>query len=98
MDILKRNNEFVFPCGKGEILHEGQPLSTVVYRAASDLMSESQQHSAEEKEEARDPDPDVEARQDSWSLMGDCIFRIHGAPRTKISVPKKRFSDASELH
>ena len=42
------------------ILQEGQPLST------SDFMRESQQHS---QEEARDPDPDVEARQDFCSLM-----------------------------
>ena len=37
-----------------------------LHKAASDFMRESQQHS---QEEARDPDPDVEARQDFCSWM-----------------------------
>ena len=54
-------------------------------------MREFQQHSSEEKEEARDPDPDVEARQDSWSVIGNYIHRNHVAPRTKLYVPKDAF-------
>ena len=59
VDILKG-----FPCRTDEISQEGQPLSTVVYKAESDFKRESQQNSSEEKEEARDLDPDVEARRD----------------------------------
>ena len=55
----------------GEILQDGQSLSTAVCNAASDLMRQSQQTSSEEKEEARDADPDIEARQDFWTIVGD---------------------------
>ena len=56
--------EFVFLCRTGEILQEGQPLSTAVFTPGGDLRQEVQDNSSEEKEEeeARDPDPDVEAR------------------------------------
>ena len=47
--------------------------------------------SSEEKEEARDPSPDVAARQDFLSIMGVCIFRNHVAPRSKLNVPKDEF-------
>ena len=66
VETLKRNNEFVFPCRTGEIL-QGQPLSTAVYEAGGDVMRESQQNSSGEKLQARDPDPDVEARRESES-------------------------------
>ena len=39
-----------------------------------------------EHKEARDPDSDVETRQDFWSIMGDYIYRKHVAPRTKLFV------------
>ena len=68
--IFKSNNEFVFPCRTGEILQEGQPSSIAVYKAAGDFLRESQQHFSEQKE-AQDPDPDVEARQNFWRMMGD---------------------------
>ena len=42
-------------------MQEGQPLSTGCVQSGSDLMRESQQHSSKEKEDARDPDPDVES-------------------------------------
>ena len=41
-----------------------------------------------EEGEARDPDPDLEARQDFWSIVRDCMSRNHVAPRTKVLVPK----------
>ena len=91
VDIPKRNSEFVFPCRTGEILKEGQPLSTAVYKAEGDFIRETQQTSAEEKEGAQDPDPDVEVRQDFWSIMGDDIYWNHVAPRTKLCVPKDDF-------
>ena len=79
----------IFPCWKGEILHKGQPFSTAINKARrSDLRRESQQYSSEEKEEARDPDPDVEVRQDFWSILGNYICRNHVALRTKLYVPK----------
>ena len=56
VDILKRINEIGFPCRTGEILQEAQLSSTALYEAEGDLMRESQQHSAERMEEARDPD------------------------------------------
>ena len=53
---------------------------------------ESQHISTEVKEEARDPDPDVEARQDIWSIKEDHInIRNHVAPRTKLFAPKDDF-------
>ena len=47
-------------------------------------MRQSQQNSSEEKEEARDADPDIEARQDFWKIMRDYIYRNHVVPRTKL--------------
>ena len=43
------------------MLQEAQPLSIAVNRAEGGL---KRQTSSEEKEEARDPDPNVEFRQD----------------------------------
>ena len=80
VDILERNNAFVFPM-QGEILQVRQPLYTAVYKAGSDIMRESQQHSSEEREEARDPDTEVE----------DYTHRNHVAPRTKLNVPNGDF-------
>ena len=57
---------------------------------SSDLMRECQQHFSEQ-EEARDPDPDVETRQDFWSLMGNNIYRNHVALRPKLYAPKGDF-------
>ena len=50
--------------------------TTAIYRcvqSCGDLMRESMQKSSEEKEEARDADPDVEAQQDFWNIMRDSI-------------------------
>ena len=68
--------------------------TAVMYRcvqSGGDPTRESQQHSSEEQEEARDPDPDVEARQHFWSILGNYIFRNHVASRTKLYVPKDDF-------
>ena len=54
-------------------------------------MRESLQDSSEEKEEARDADPDIEAQQDFWNIMRDCTCRNHVAPRTKLFVPSDDF-------
>ena len=55
-------------------------------------MRQSQQHPPEEKGEAQDPDPDVEARQDFWSIVGVYTYRNHVAPRTtKLYAPKDDF-------
>ena len=98
MDILKRNTEFVFSCRTGEILQEKQPVTTAVYKARGDGVRESQQTSSEEKDEARDPDPVVEAPQDFWSIMEDYKNRDHVAPRTKLhACSEGRFSDTAEL-
>ena len=78
MDIQEKDTVFVIPCMTGETLQEGQPLSTAVYQAGSDLRRESQQHSSGKK--VRNPDPDVEARQDFWSIIGDYVYRDHVAP------------------
>ena len=77
----QQKNEFVSPCKAGDMLQERQPLSAAVYQAGCDLLRESQQHSTEEKEETRDPDPDVETRQDLCNIMrnykniGIMVFR-----------------------
>ena len=54
-------------------------------------MRESQQDSSEEKEEARDADPDIEAQQGFWNIMRDYMYRNLVAPRTKLYVPKDDF-------
>ena len=96
--ILQRDNEFVFPCKTGEILQERHLLSTAVYKAGGDLRRGYQQHSPEEEEEARDPDPDVEALRDVLFMIGDYMYRNHVAPRTKLFCSEGRFSDTSGLH
>ena len=63
------NNESEFPRSTGEISQEEQQLSSAVCKAGGDLMRESRQDSSEENEEARDADPDIEARQDFWNIM-----------------------------
>ena len=77
------------PRRTGEILQERQPLSTDVYKAerATSLENISK---VLQKKEARDPDPDVEARQ-FYSILGGYIYRDHVAPRTKLYVPKDDF-------
>ena len=40
---------------------------------------------------SRDPDPDVEARQDFCSIMEGSIYRNRVAPKTKLCVPKDDF-------
>ena len=60
-------------------------------KAVSDLVRESQQDSPEEKEEARDADPDNEAQQDFWNIMRDYMYRNHVAPRKKLYAPKDDF-------
>ena len=42
VDIHERDNERVFPCRTGNILQEGQPSSTSVYKARGDLRQELQ--------------------------------------------------------
>ena len=42
MDILKRNNECVFPCRTGEILQERLLFSTAVCEEVGDFRRESQ--------------------------------------------------------
>ena len=44
----KRDIELVFTCKTGEILQEGQLLSSAVYEAGGDLRQESQRQSSEE--------------------------------------------------
>ena len=71
--LSKRNDEFVLPCKTGEILQEGQPLSTAIYKAGIDPTRESQQHCSDR--EGRSPK--------SRSI----ICRNHVAPRLKLFVP-----------
>ena len=44
-----------------------------------------------EEREARDPSPDLGARQDFWRVMGDYVYLNHVAPKTKLFVPKHDF-------
>ena len=75
-------------------------MTAIIFRciqSGGGLRRESQQRSSEDKDEARYPNPDVEARQDFWSFIGDYIYRNHVAPRRKLYVPKDD-SHTSELH
>ena len=90
-EFSTRNDEFVFPCKSGEVLQVDQPLSTAIYMAWGNTTLEFQEVSSEEKDEARDPDPDGEARQDFWSILGNYICRNHVAPRTRLYAPKDDF-------
>ena len=62
-----------------------------MFTPGGDLRQEVQDNSSEEKEEeARDPDPDVEARQKFWSIVGDYVYRDHVAQRTKLYRDKRK--------
>ena len=63
--------------------HAGRSLSTAVYKAESDLGQAIREKTSEVEEEVRDSSPDLEVRQDVWSIMGDCIYRNHVAARTR---------------
>ena len=95
MDILKRNKELAVPCRTGEIFQKGQPLSTAVHKAVGDLRRASRQKSSEENE-ARDTDPDAEARLDFWKYHGrDYIFMYIYVSESCCSKDG-RFCDTSE--
>ena len=53
MDIQKPDTRNPFACGTGDILQQGQSLSTVVYKAESDFRQEYQEQSSEEEREAQ---------------------------------------------
>ena len=66
-------------------------IHRAVCKAGGDFRQSCQQKSSEEGE-ARDSRPDVEARQDFWSIfVGDYICRNHVAPTTKLFVPEDDF-------
>ena len=81
----------MFTCRTEKVLQEGQPLSTAVFKTGGELGQSFQRRSSEEEGEARDPSPNVEARQDFWSIMGDDVYRNHVAPGTKLYVPTDDF-------
>ena len=66
-------------------LQDGRNLArgTAVYKAWGDLRRESQENSSEQKEEARDPSPDVEA---GW--ISEVVWEVtYIAPTTKLFFP-----------
>ena len=80
VDIQKKKTKnFVFPCRTGKIFQEEQPLSTAVDKERA--TSRKTLNTSLQKKEARDPDPDVAARQDFRSSVGDYLYRNHVAPR-----------------
>ena len=88
----KRNDEFVFPCRTGEILQEGQPLSTVVYRAGP--TSGNTFNSNLQKKKKEKPEIQVQILNLDKISEVQCeiyLYRNHVAPRTKLSVPKDDF-------
>ena len=74
--------------GRTKYCKKDRRQSTTVYKAEGDVLRESQQHSSEKQEEARDPDPGVEAQQDFCNIVGNHTCRNHSAPRTKLFGPK----------
>ena len=76
----RERERICIPKQDGRNLAKGQPLSTGVFAAGDNFMRESQRQSSAEKEEARDPDPDVEARQHCCNMTGDYENLIHAAP------------------
>ena len=85
VDIPKSDSEFVFPCRTVEILPEEWSASTVVYHADGDTRQEF------EEGDARDPDPDIDARQVFWSVVGDYIFGIMLLQGLNSTVPNDDF-------
>ena len=65
----------------------------VIHRCVRSLRrpQASFQQTSSEEGETRDPSPDLEARQDAWSIVGNYICRNRVAPRTKLDVPKDDF-------
>ena len=76
-------------------MQDRQLLSTVVFTAGGDIMRESRRHSEGETEEARDPDPDVEARQDFWSIVGNSHISESCCCENESLFSEKRLSATS---
>ena len=62
VDLLKRNSEFVFTTLNERNLSRRTALGHRCVQCAGVPRRESQQHSSEEKEEARDRSPDLEVQ------------------------------------
>ena len=73
--------------------------STAVY-AGDHLRRDSPRNSSDDKEEARDrdPDPDVEDRQDCLRVMGNYTYRNRVAPRTTRYVPSMHVLHETTVH
>ena len=65
---------------------EAPDPSAVVYQALGDNRQYLQEEPWQEEVEVRDPSPDLEARQDFRTCMGDYTYWNHGAPRMKLHV------------
>ena len=90
-DILKRNSEFAFPCRTDEILQEGQPFSTAVYKVEETTSNENLNNILQKKR--RSPRSRSRCRSSSRFLAyhGRLHISDHGAPGTKPNGPKNDF-------
>ena len=90
MDIQKKTIKLYSHIGRLKYWKKGSrdPLSCTKRGATS---GNNLQKTSSEEGEARNPSPDLEARQDFWSIVVGYIVRNHVAPRTKLHVPKDDF-------
>ena len=104
-DILKRNNEFVFPCRTCEILQDGQSLSTRFVQSAWRLQAISSRQILRRRS-PRSRYRCLKLDNITGVIGGDYVYRNH-VPRTKLHVPihatrkigvKESLSDCLECH
>ena len=74
--------------------HAGRAKSRKAAVMEATTTRATQEHSSQGREEARDPGPDVEVRQDLLSILGD----VSNIGIMLLLVPKHVFSDISEPH
>ena len=87
----KRDQFWCFHAEQAKYCKKGSRYPPFVCQAESDLKQEFQEQTSEEEGYVRDPDPDVEARHDFWSIVGDYMNRNHVARRTELYVLKDDF-------
>ena len=91
VEILKRNDGFVFLCNTGEILQEGQPLLTNINKAKGDATRESHQHSSSSRSRCRSSTRFPE-HYEKLHISESCCLE------NKAVCSTERSSDTSELH
>ena len=95
-DILKRNNEFVFPCRTGVILQDGQPLSTRFVQSAWRLQAISSRQILQRRRSPRSRYRCLKLDNITGVVAEMTCIGIMFQERN--SMFRKRFSETFQLH